>query len=143
MTHSFTRRFISSDTAQGILSFALCYALREEWQIAIAVCDPSGVLVAFGRTDGVDSPSVEFAIDKAYTAGTLGKSTAAFGQRMASSPTLSLGLATRSRLIAWGGGVAIFEQDTCIGGLGVSGMQDHQDIACAEAAIKSVGLTPV
>lgn len=122
MTHSHSRRFILSDAAQRILSTALAYAKDEHWQIAAAICDPTGLLVVFGRTDGVAAPSVEFAIDKAYTAATLGKSTAAFGQRMVSSPTLSLGLSTRSRLTSWGGGVAIFEGDICIGGMGVSGM---------------------
>lgn len=140
MTHSYSRRIIGADTAQSIVSSALADARGKDWQIAAAICDPSGVLVAFGRTDGVAIPSVEFAIDKAYTAGTLGKSTAAFGQRMTSGAALSLGLSTRPRLITWGGGVAIFEGGICIGGLGISGMQDHQDIACAEAAIASAGL---
>ena len=60
---------------------------------------------------------------------------------MAASPTLSLGLATRQRFIAWGGGLAVFEEGACIGGLGVSGAQEHEDIACAEAAIRALGLT--
>jgi len=56
--------------------------------------DPQGVLPAFGRTDQVARPSVEFAIDKAYPAASLRKPTQAFGERMA-----SYGLMQTSRII--------------------------------------------
>ena len=82
---------------------------------------------------------VEFALDKAYTSGTLRKSSKDFGERMASSTTLTLGLGSRDRFLAWGGGVPILEGANCIGGLGVSGAQEHEDIACAEAAIIATG----
>lgn len=142
MSHSHTRPQITPAAARQIVEAALAHAQDNGWEVAAAVTDPFGYLVAFGRTDNVAPPIGDFAMDKAYTAGTLRKSTKAFGDRMASSPTLSLGLSTRQRLIAWGGGVAIFENRACIGGLGVSGAQDHEDIACAEAAIRSLGLTP-
>ena len=142
MSHSHTRPQVTPAAARQIVEAALAHAQDNGWEVAVAVTDPFGYLVAFGRTDNVAPPIGDFAMDKAYTAGTLRKSTRAFGDRMASSPTLSLGLSTRQRLIAWGGGVAIFEDGACIGGLGVSGAQDHEDIACAEAAIRSLGLTP-
>ncbi|WP_121631946.1 GlcG/HbpS family heme-binding protein [Tropicibacter alexandrii] len=142
MSHSHTRPQITPAAARQIVEAALAHAQDNGWEVAAAVTDPFGYLVAFGRTDNVAPPIGDFAMDKAYTAGTLRKSTKAFGDRMASSQTLSLGLSTRQRFIAWGGGVAIFEDGACIGGLGVSGAQDHEDIACAEAAIRSLGLTP-
>jgi uncharacterized protein GlcG (DUF336 family) len=133
---------ITPAAAQDIVQAALANATDNGWDVAVAVVDPSGFLVAFGRTDNVAPPIGDFALDKAYTAGTLRKSTKAFGERMVSSPTLSLGLSNRQRFMVWGGGVAIFEEGVCIGGLGVSGAQEHEDIACAEAAITHVGLTP-
>ncbi|WP_102108073.1 GlcG/HbpS family heme-binding protein [Oceaniglobus roseus] len=142
MTLSHTRPQITPKAAQTLVEKALTHAGSEGWEVAVAVCDPFGYLVAFGRTDSVAPPIGEFALDKAYTAATLRRSTRAFGERMASSQTLSLGLSTRQRFIAWGGGVAIFEGGACIGGIGVSGAQDHEDIACAEAAIRALGLAP-
>jgi len=139
---SLTRREISPDAALQLVRDALGHARANGWQVAAAVVDPHGHLVAFCRSDLCDAPVGPFAIDKAYTAGTLGKSSRVFGERMASSPTLGLGLSTRERLLAWGGGVAIYEGEECIGGLGVSGAQDAEDIACAEAAIKAAGLEP-
>lgn len=141
MSKSVPNRHISAGVGKDIVGAALSHAQENGWEIAAAVVDPGGYLVAFGRTDAVAPPIGQFALDKAYTAGTLRKSTKAFGERMASSPTLSLGLSNRDRFMAWGGGMAIFEDGTCIGGLGVSGAQEHEDIACAEAAIRSVQLT--
>lgn len=142
MTKSISKSQITTTTASNLVDAALSDAKENGWEIAVAVVDPAGYLVAFGRTDHVAPPIGQFALDKAYTAGTLRKSTKAFGERMTSSPTLSLGLSNRDRFMAWGGGVAIFEGDSCIGALGVSGAQEHEDIACAEAAILSQQLTP-
>lgn len=142
MAKSILQRQVHPAIAQQIVAAALAEAEAQGLQVAAAVVDPFGHLVAFGRSVHAAPPVGEFAQDKAYTAAMLRKSTRAFGERMAGSPTLSLGLATRPRLLAWGGGVAIFEEDACIGGLGVSGAQDHEDIACAEAAIRAAGLEP-
>ena len=142
MTTSQTRQIITPETAAELVAAALDHAKTNGWEIAASVVDSFGYLVAFGRTDNVAPPIGEFALDKAYTAATLRKSTKAFGERMASDPTLSLGLNTRQRFMAWGGGVSIFEGEICIGGLGVSGAHDHEDIACAEAAIRAAGLEP-
>ena len=140
MGNSITTTQIASGAAQGLVAAALDQARVRGLEVAVAVVDPAGFLVAFGRTDAAAPKVGEFAVDKAYTAATLRMSTQAFGDRMASSPTLSLGLSTRPRLLAWGGGVPIFEDGACIGGLGVSGAQDHEDIACAEAALARLGL---
>lgn len=139
---SVTRLEISAQDALGLASKAIEHARAHGWEITVAVCDPRGDLVAFLRTDDVVPPAIGFALDKAYTAATLRKSSQAFGERMASSASLSLGLGTRDRLLSWAGGVPIFENGVCIGGIGVSGAQDHQDVACAEAAISASGYSP-
>lgn len=142
MKKSLVRHIVSPGAARDLVAAVLDEATRGGLEVAAAVVDPFGGLVAFGRTDGAAAPVGDFAIDKAYTAGTLGKSSKAFGDRMASVQTLSLGLSTRTRLLAWGGGVALVEDGLCIGGLGVSGAQEHEDIALAEAAIRAAGLEP-
>jgi uncharacterized protein GlcG (DUF336 family) len=68
------------------------------------------------------------------------RATAAFAERMASSQSLTLGLSTRSRLLPWGGGLPIVHGGKVIGGIGVSGAKDVEDITCAEAALGSLGL---
>ena len=134
------KRDLSSNAGLIMAQEALNYANDKGWEITVAVCDRSGVLIAFMRTDDVIPAAVEFAIDKAFTAATLGKATHEFGERMASSAGLSLGVGTRNRLITWTGGIPIYDVRDCVGVIGVSGAMDHQDLECANAALQSVGL---
>jgi len=133
------KRNISSDTAVSLASTAIKHAQANGWDITVAVCDSTGNLLAFLRTDNVVIPAIEFALDKAFTAATLRNHTKAFGERMASHPTLSLGVGTRHRLLTWAGGVPIFADGVCVGGIGVSGAKDHEDLACAHAALDAAG----
>lgn len=135
-----TRTEIAPGTALKLVTEATAYAAAQGWDVAAAVADPHGALVALLRTDHVVIPAVGFAIDKAYTAATLRKSTEAFYERAASNPALSLGLGNRARLMVWSGGLPLFADGHCIGGLGVSGAQDHEDIEAAQAAIRAAGL---
>ncbi|MDA9206082.1 heme-binding protein [Planktomarina temperata] len=134
-----TRSEIAPDAAQTMVAAALGHAREKGWDVAVAVVDPHGFLVAFGRTDHVAPAIGDFALDKAYTAAMLRKSTQSFGERMASSQTLGLGVAARPRLMTWGGGVAVFDGRACIAGIGVSGAQDFEDIECCQSAIDANG----
>lgn len=135
------RKDLSSEAAILLATSAIDHARANGWDITVAVCDSTGNLLAFRRTDNVVIPAIEFAIDKAYTAATLRNQTKAFGERMASHPTLSLGVGTRSRLLTWAGGMPVFSQGICVGGIGVSGARDHEDLACAEAALAAAGFS--
>ena len=135
-----TKQLISSETALELVRLALGHAKDNGWEVAVAVYDPSGHLVAFGRSDDVATPSIQFALDKGWTAAGLGKSTDAFARRAQEKPTLAMGLGGRERLMVWGGGVAIKSDGLCVGGIGVSGASDHEDIECAQAAIAAIGL---
>jgi len=131
---------IEPEAALKLVQAATLFAQEQGWEVAAAVCDPGGHLVAFLRTRRVIAPAEGFAIDKAYTAATLRKSTQAFFERAAENPSLAMGLANRPRLMTWSGGLPLFFNDQCIGGLGVSGAQDFEDVECARAAIAAVGL---
>jgi len=131
---------ISAKAGLEMALAAIAFAQENEWDITVAICDRAGQLIAFLRSENVILGAIDFAIDKAFTAATLRKSTADFGTRMASAPGLSLGVGTRPRLMTWTGGLPIFYNGVCVGGIGVSGALDHQDLSCAQAAIDFVGL---
>ena len=61
--------------------------------------------------------------------------------RAEENPSFYLGMTNRPGLMAWGGGVAIFHEGKCMGGIGVSGAQDEEDIDCAMAPIARMGST--
>ena len=126
---------VSATAALDLVQWSLDHARSNGWTVCAAVCDPGGHLVAFHRMDGVNVPPLEFAIDKAYTAATMRRATAALFARAEAKPPLRLGLSNRKRLLVFPGGVPILHDGTVIGGLGVSGASDDEDVACAEAAL--------
>lgn len=128
---------LSSVAALRLLHSALANATSSELSVAVCLCDVHGHVLASARMDGVTPPILTFAQDKAYTAATMRRTTSAFAERMGSSQSLSLGLSTRERLLPWGGGLPIVYQGKVIGGIGVSGAKDFEDIACAEAALSA------
>ncbi len=140
MSVSFTKRFISQGAANAAVQEALAHAAENGWQVAAVVVDPSGHMVAAGRMDGTPAAVADFALDKARTA-VLGKTTRAFAERMLSAPALQLGLSNRPNLCAWDGGMPILEDGQLIGAIGVSGAAGPDDILCAEAGVRSIGLT--
>ncbi|MBE1282745.1 MAG: heme-binding protein [Rhodobacteraceae bacterium] len=135
-----TKQEVSPEAGLQLVTFALDHAKTQGWDIAVSVCDPAGNQVAFLRSENVISPAADFACDKAYTAATLRKSTSDFFERMSGTPSLALGLSNRPRLMVWTGGLPLFHEGVCIGGIGVSGAQDFEDVECARVAIEKVGL---
>lgn len=110
-------------------------------RINVAIVDRSGVLVAFLRMSGSPLHSAAIAEDKAYTAVSFGRDTALWNDILESRTTaLRHGLMNRDRFAAFGGGLVILDQGDRIGGIGVSGGTEAQDIECAQAGLAAIGL---
>lgn len=131
---------IASSVAAELVAAVIAEAGRNGWNVAAAVVDRAGAPLASIRMDEALPPVLEFALDKAYTAATMRRSTEAFFERMTGSPSLTLGLQNRPRLMVWGGGLPIVHDGRVVGGIGVSGAQDFEDIACAKAVLAATGL---
>lgn len=97
---------------------------------AIAVADSQGELLAFVRTDGCRLPSVQIAINKAYTAAREQKPSRAVGDasRDERFPMTNFG---DLRYTAWGGGVPITYRGELVGAVGVSGLPEEDDMVLA------------
>ena len=134
-----TQSSVASEAAQQIAADAVAHARMNGWEVAACVTDAAGNILTLIRMDGAAPPIAEFAQDKAYTAATMKKSTLGFADRMTSSPSLLAGLSTRPRLLAWGGGLPILKDGEIVGGIGVSGAKDEEDIECATAALEKAG----
>jgi glc operon protein GlcG len=110
-------------------------ALRAELEkdnkgAAVAVTDEHGELIALLRTDGCPLPSINNAINKAFTAARQQKESKAVGQssRDNNYPMTNFG---DLRYIGWGGGVPIIRQGAVIGAVGVSGLPEEEDMILA------------
>ncbi|HEX2906435.1 MAG TPA: heme-binding protein [Phototrophicaceae bacterium] len=97
---------------------------------AIAVVDAHGELMAFLRTDGCRLASINIAINKAFTASREQKESAALGQasRDKDFPLLYYG---EIRYVGWGGGVPLVYEGQIVGGVGVSGLPETEDMVLA------------
>ncbi len=97
---------------------------------AIAVSDEHGELLAFLRTDGCPLASIVIAMNKAFTAARERKESRAVGEASRSEgfPMTNFG---DLRYTAWGGGVPIVYQGQVVGGVGVSGLPESEDMVLA------------
>ena len=98
---------------------------------AIAICDAQGELLAFLRTDGCRLPSINIAINKAFTAAREQKPSKEIGQASISEgfPMTNFG---DLRYTAWGGGVPIIYKGQVVGAVGVSGLPEAEDMVLAK-----------
>lgn len=108
--------------------------------INVSVVDSSGLELAFLRMNDSFIHSIDIAKDKAYTSASFGFATNQWTKIFKEAPHLEQGFSNRDRLIPFGGGLPIFEDDCKVGAIGVSGGTEDEDIICAKYAIEKLGL---
>jgi glc operon protein GlcG len=123
---------ITLGKALEIIDRGMEQSAAQELQMAFAVVEPSGELVAFARMDGVPYASIRIAQQKARTAARLRMATAQLEERVQGGRTALL---SSDEVIAVGGGVPIVVDGRVIGALGVSGASAAEDHALAAALV--------
>ncbi|HUV18751.1 MAG TPA: heme-binding protein [Ilumatobacteraceae bacterium] len=130
---------LSHRDAQRVLAAAQQELERRDLAAAVAVVDSHGELVAFVRTDGCPLPSINNAINKAYTAARERRPSSEIGDaaRNKQFPITNFG---DLRYTGWGGGVPLYIGDEVVGAIGISGLPEAVDMqlaADAAAALSS------
>lgn len=138
---SAAKRVITAATARAMVTSAAERATEISVPMCIAITDPSGELAAFLRMDEAPHLSVGIAQDKAYTATGFGMSTDGWWDFIKNDPPLLHGIVKTPRLVVFGGGYPIKEDDQIIGGIGVSGGHYTQDMDVAQAGLQRNGLS--
>ena len=134
------RPSVGAALARRIIDGAVAHAEQTGGAFTIAVVDESGVLKALHRMDGAPLVSVQVSQDKAYTAIGFGIPTHGWHEFIKDDPPLAAGAPTGiDRLVIFGGGYPIVHDGAVVGGVGVSGGHYSQDMAVAEAGLRSVG----
>jgi glc operon protein GlcG len=130
---------LTLDGARAILSAAEAKAREIKVPQNIAVVDNAGYLLVFARMDGAKLIAVEVALTKARAAA-LGCS--ATGPSPAREPsvmlTLGLSLATHGTLTCIRGGLPLFVNGHCVGGIGVSSGTEDEDVLVAQAGVDAL-----
>jgi glc operon protein GlcG len=107
---------------------------RRDKGAAVAIVDDHGELLAFVRTDGCKLPSINIAMNKAYTAAREQDESLVVGERSRTegSPMTNYG---ELRYVSWGGGFPLVADGTVVGAVGVSGLPEAEDMEIAQLGI--------
>jgi uncharacterized protein GlcG (DUF336 family) len=133
---------ISLALAQQLLNGVRDAAGREGLNVAAAVVDRGGQIVAVARMDGTPICGVPLAIDKAFSAVAMAAPTDTWAQTTApGGPDWGMSTALGGRLVVYPGGLPLIHDGELIGGLGVSGAEGYQDKQCAAASVRASQLT--
>jgi glc operon protein GlcG len=110
-------------------------AVKNNWAVAIAIVDDGGFLLGFTRMDGAPAIAAEVAIGKARTSAMTKRPSKFFEERIKERPAY-IGLPAG---ILIQGGVPIIHDNECVGAIGVSGVQSHEDELIAQAGVNALG----
>ncbi len=131
LTAQTPRPMLDYTSAATIRDTCVAWAKERNLTIAVAVFDESGKLLAFAHMDGAASAVGDFAQWKGRSAATVHVASAVTAEWGRGPP----GLAT------WEGGVPVFSAEGVpLGGVGVSGAESADDVACGKAGIAAAGL---
>ncbi len=125
---------ISQAAARRAIDAALAEAARNGWEMAIAVVEPTGELVAFARVDGTQYGSNAVAQQKAWTAARFRRDSKVFADALTAG---RLGALSFEGVAAAEGGVLIVVDGKIIGAIGVSGATGAQDAQVARAGAEA------
>ena len=125
---------ISQAAARRAIDAALAEAARNGWEMAIAVVEPTGELVAFARVDGTQYGSNAVAQQKAWTAARFRRDSKVFADALTAG---RLGALSFEGVAAAEGGVLIDVDGKIIGAIGVSGATGAQDAQVARAGAEA------
>ena len=128
-----TKTCLSLDDANRMVAAAKAEAAKNQWVVAIAVVDDAGFLLHLERLDGASAGSPEIATLKARTAA-LTRAPSKNAEEVVKDRPATLSLPGR---VPVQGGLPIFHQGECVGGIGVStarGSPEDEQVAQAGLA---------
>ena len=110
-------------------------AAKNHWAVAISIVDEGGYLLGFERMDGAPVISAEVSLGKARTSAMTKRPSKFFEDRIKERPAF----ANFPAGILIQGGVPLIHENECVGAIGVSGVQSHEDEQIANAGAAALG----
>ena len=131
-----TRPMLTLDDCRRISAAAEAEAKKNNWNVCIAILDDGGHLLHLIRMDGASPFNARTAVAKGKTAAETRRSTLVWEERIKAGRNSMLGM---PGITPVQGGLPIIVEGICVGGVGVSGVQSHEDEQIAAAGIKALG----
>lgn len=109
-------------------------AAKNKWNVTIAITDDAGVLLYLERMDGAGLSTAEVATAKARTSALTRRPSKFWEERLKERP----GFVNFPGVLHVQGGLPAMYQGECVGAIGVSGVQSHEDELIAQAGLATL-----
>jgi len=120
---------LTASDVQKMVAACKSEAAKNKWGVSIAVVDDAGYLLYLERLDGAGPVTAEVATEKAVTAARTRRPTKFWEDRLKERPAFM----KFPGVLPLQGGVPVMYQNECVGAIGVSGVQSHEDEQIANA----------
>lgn len=128
---------ITLENARKAAAPALAEAVKNNWNVAVAIVDPGGNLVYYEKMDNTQLGSANVAIDKAKTAAAFKRPSKAFQDALAGGGD-GLRVLGLKGVTPVEGGIPLVMDGKIVGAIGVSGATSAQDAQCAKAGAETI-----
>jgi len=128
------RPALTFDDVKKMMSACEAEAAQNGWAVTIAIVDDAGYPLSLLRLDGAGPMTSHVAMEKARTAALTRRPSRFWEERVKERP----GFLKFPDTLPVTGGVPVMVGTDCVGGIGVSGVQSHQDEQIALAGAKAV-----
>ena len=124
-----TKPCLTLDDCRKMIAACEAEARRNNWEVVIAILDDGGHLLMLERMDGATPANAEIAMQKGRSAAISRRSTKMWEDRIKDGRLAML----KMPVLPVQGGIPVMYQGECVGGIGVSGVQSHEDEQIAQA----------
>lgn len=130
-----TRPALTSADVQTMMTACKAEAAKNKWAVSIAIVDDAGFLLGLERMDGAGPMTAVVAEEKAATSARTRRPSKFWEERAKERP----GFLKFPDNLPIQGGVPLMHQNECVGAIGVSGVQSHEDEQVANAGAAVLG----
>jgi glc operon protein GlcG len=124
-----TKQCLTAADVKKMLSACEAEAAKSKWAVSISIVDDGGFLLGALRMDGASAITAEVSIGKAKTSAMTKRPSKFFEDRIKERPAF----AGFPAGILIQGAVPVIHAGECVGAIGVSGVQSHEDEQVAQA----------
>jgi uncharacterized protein GlcG (DUF336 family) len=130
-----TKPALTADDVEKAMAACTAEAKKNNWKVSIAIVDDGGRVWQLHRLEGAGAVTAEVAVGKAKTAAMMGRPSKMMEDRIKERPAFVL----FPGILPIQGGVPILSGGECVGAIGVSGVQSHEDEQVANVGIAALG----
>ena len=127
---------LTADDCHKMMAACKAEAQKNKWNVAIAIVDDSGAALLLERLDGAGAISALVAMGKAQTSAVTKRPSKFFEDRVKERPAF---VTFPTPGVMFQGGLPLVHQGECVGAIGVSGVQSHEDEQVAQAGVTALG----